>query len=627
MLIEYRPTVLPTWELFERVSGHKRFKIVCGRCLLDDMLISITSGPRTSMLENAKSRGITGNDAIESVGLTSHGRCVARRPIGLSIAIASCVASLGLLVLSGCGGVTTITLCTGCTSQGPPISTTTTMTATPAEATVGSAVTLVANVSPATNGVVEFFDAMEDNDIDQVLLYSGVATGSLTTLGVGTHVLTATFTLDGQYQASTSSPGVVVAISAPGANCGLGTATYTLTSGVATQSSTPYSATANNQSAVCAANSGTSLTLNNPTISSGGYSGQYGDISNDDISGIGAAVLAYGSNASSTSGASVTITGGTISTASIGTDDLFASGLGSSISATGTTLSTTYFGATNGSGAYLSYNHAAAAARGGAVTLNNVSAANTEHSGALFSVDGDGSSITVNGGTFVANSYFGTARIEGNGSVTLNNANVTGSPIFESVLFTNSATDGSSAGSGSFSMTGGSFAPCVASNLEGTFTAIDGANATISITGTNFIPGCLTTGSPGTFLAVGESGAPTTGAVVTLLASDVSIPGNFQFNSPGTISVSLQNRTLWSGTFLFTGGSTTSLTLDSTSTWNVTSNCSVGSFNDTAGITGLNVTNVIGNGYTVTYNPAKNAALRGLTYNLSGGGTLTPGTQ
>jgi len=78
---------------------------------------------------------------------------------------------------------------------------------------------------------------------------------------------------------------------------------------------------------------------------------------------------------------------------------------------------------------------------------------------------------------------------------------------------------------------------------------------------------------------------------------------------------------------LFTGGSTTSLTLDSTSTWNVTSNCSVGSFNDTAGITGLNVTNVIGNGYTVTYNPAKNAALRGLTYNLSGGGTLTPGTQ
>ncbi|MGA1981909.1 MAG: Ig-like domain-containing protein [Acidobacteriaceae bacterium] len=536
--------------------------------------------------------------------------------------------SLGLLVLSGCGGGTTITLCTGCTSQGPPISTTTTMTAAPQEATVGNPVTFTANVSPATNGVVEFFDAMEDNYIDQVLLYSGVATGSVTALGVGTHVLTATFTLDGQYQASTSSPGVVVTVSAAGANCGLGTATYTLTSGTATQSGASYSATANNQSAVCAANSGTSLTLNNPSISNSGYSGQYGDVSNDDISGIGAAVLAYGPSTSSASGASVTITGGSITTASIGTDDLFASGLGSSISATGTTLSTTYFGVTNGSGARLSYNHAAAAARGGSVTLNNVSASNTEYSGALFSVDGDGSAIIVNGGSFVSNAYSSTARIEGNGSLTLNNATVTGSPEY-GVEFTSSATDGSSPGAGSLTMTGGSFALSSASGLGSSILVSDGAEAAVSLTGTNLIPAAPVPGITPIFLAAGTGFGGTTGAVVTLNANGVTIPGVLQYGYASTLNVSLLNTTGWNGWFEVSSPQpgAANLTMDASSTWSVSAPCHVETFSDPGGISGLNVVNVTGNGYTVTYNPAKNPTLGGLTYNLSGGGSLTPGAE
>jgi hypothetical protein len=47
---------------------------------------------------------------------------------------------------------------------------------------------------------------------------------------------------------------------------------------------------------------------------------------------------------------------------------------------------------------------------------------------------------------------------------------------------------------------------------------------------------------------------------------------------------------------------------------------------DSAGISGTSISNIQGNGYTVTYDSSLsgNSALGGKTYTLSGGGTLKP---
>lgn len=54
--------------------------------------------------------------------------------------------------------------------------------------------------------------------------------------------------------------------------------------------------------------------------------------------------------------------------------------------------------------------------------------------------------------------------------------------------------------------------------------------------------------------------------------------------------------------------------------------CVVGAFTDPGGISGTQITNVIGNGNTVTYDKSKNPGLNGLTYTLQNGGKLVPST-
>ena len=46
---------------------------------------------------------------------------------------------------------------------------------------------------------------------------------------------------------------------------------------------------------------------------------------------------------------------------------------------------------------------------------------------------------------------------------------------------------------------------------------------------------------------------------------------------------------------------------------------------DTAGISGAQVTNIVGNGHAVHYSTVENSSLGGKTYTLTGGGTLVPG--
>jgi hypothetical protein len=64
--------------------------------------------------------------------------------------------------------------------------------------------------------------------------------------------------------------------------------------------------------------------------------------------------------------------------------------------------------------------------------------------------------------------------------------------------------------------------------------------------------------------------------------------------------------------------------LDADSTWTLTANSYVTVLNDSAGISGTAVTNIVGNGHNVYYKSASNISLGGATYTLSGGGSLIP---
>jgi len=58
----------------------------------------------------------------------------------------------------------------------------------------------------------------------------------------------------------------------------------------------------------------------------------------------------------------------------------------------------------------------------------------------------------------------------------------------------------------------------------------------------------------------------------------------------------------------------------------VTGDSQLMSLSDSSGISGTTITNIHGNGHTVTYDAslAANSALGGKTYTLAGGGQLTP---
>ena len=113
----------------------------------------------------------------------------------------------------------------------------------------------------------------------------------------------------------------------------------------------------------------------------------------------------------------------------------------------------------------------------------------------------------------------------------------------------------------------------------------------------------------------------TNGGTITLLAEADSLSGLVTADASSTIALSLTK-----GATLTGGVQLAKLSLDSTSTWNVTGASTVTGFTDPLVVTGGTVTNVIGNGFTVTYDATRpeNAALGGRTYALTGGGSLAP---
>ncbi len=131
--------------------------------------------------------------------------------------------------------------------------------------------------------------------------------------------------------------------------------------------------------------------------------------------------------------------------------------------------------------------------------------------------------------------------------------------------------------------------------------------ATIAIAG-----GAAVTAGNGVLLRV------TPGAAAALTLTDQTIAGSSIASSPGSVVALV--RTQWTGDATGIG-----VSLDSTSVWTVTGNSTVTTLGGVR-IAGGVVVNIVGNGFSVTYDAAApgNAALAGRSWPLAGGGTLSP---
>jgi hypothetical protein len=386
---------------------------------------------------------------------------------------------------------------------------------------------------------------------------------------------------------------------------------YTLDGGSATQTDTTYTSDATDTSAVYATN-GADLTLIDPTITTSG------DTSSSDASsfyGLNAAVLATG-------GSTITIEGGTITTTGTGANGAFPADSGSTITLTNTTIDA------SGNGG-----HGVMASGGGTLILNGVDITTSGASSAAVATDRGSGTVTVTGGT-LNTSGMNSPSVYSTGNITITGATgtATGSEAIVvegsntatlidtilacakkwGVMLYNSMSGDASAGTSTFTMSGGSLTvaegPAIyVTNTVAVITLENGADITAA-------SGILLEASEGSW---GTSGS--NGGTATLTADAVDLNGDITADASSTVTATLQN-----GATLTGAVTNASIKVDATSTWTLTGDSTVNGV--TANISGTTITNITGNGYSIYYDAAlaENSYLGGLTYTLVGGGELTP---
>ncbi|MGD0774924.1 MAG: hypothetical protein ABSC05_19085 [Candidatus Solibacter sp.] len=391
-------------------------------------------------------------------------------------------------------------------------------------------------------------------------------------------------------------------------------ATYTLNGGTATQSNQSYSASATDTSGVWVTNSGV-LTLINPIISTSGNSSS---TDNSSFAGLNAGLLVASGSA--------TVTGGTINTTGTGANGAFAYNTGSTLSLTNTTINATGDGG-----------HAIMATGGATLTASNVNMNTTGGSASAVATDRGGGTITVTGGIVnvagnnsadiystgnitvtgatMKSTGAETAVIEGANSITLNNTTLTTTMDKWGVMIYQSMSGDASGTQGTFTMTGGSL---TSTGATGPLFYVNNSTGVINLKGVTLsaASGVLVNAAAGAWGTTGSNGGN-----VILTADGQTLPGDMVADSISTIAATLKNNSTLTGKL-----TKASLTLDAASLWSVTGNSVLTSLTDTAGISGTSVTNIKGNGYTVTYDSSlsANSYLGGKTYSLAGGGTLAP---
>jgi hypothetical protein len=389
------------------------------------------------------------------------------------------------------------------------------------------------------------------------------------------------------------------------------TGVYTQDGGTGSETNQTYAATAVDQSAVYVLNSGI-LTLTNCTMTK---TGDASDVNASSQYGTNAGVLAK-------SGGMITMLGSTVTTNASGANGIFASGTGSAISMSDGFISTTGAGA-----------HGVDATYGGSITLNTVTVTTSGTNSSAIATDFGGGVVTVTNGAIIAEATASgshSAGIYSTGAVTVTGATVwsfgdCGGVIdgANSITLLHAELIGQqhgikiwktapAAGSAVVTMREGWLTSGVGSAFYVTDEAGSPASAEITVK-----EGASVDAGNGNILSVlGASSA-------TLTLDGVELSGSLYADAAATATVTLQNSAGLAG-----AASGVGMAIDASSVWFVTSNSVLTSLADSSGVSGSTITNIVGNGYDVHYDPnlPANSYLGGLVYTLVRGGVLTPDT-
>lgn len=425
-------------------------------------------------------------------------------------------------------------------------------------------------------------------------------------------------------QASNATPPAPPGGAAPGGAPGGGssaqyapTGSYSLSSSSATKSGA-ISATGDDESGVLVTKTG-SLSLTDASVTTSGKSK-----SSDESSfyGLNAGVLAQ-------NGGKIDMTGGSVKTTGAGANGIFAYGT-SEITVSGTTVSATG-----------QYAHGIMASGGGSIVATNLSVFTAGGSSAPIATDRGGGTIVANGGVYKSTGnnspdIYSTGKItannatflstgseavviEGSNSVALNNDSLTSTKAGKwGVMIYQSMSGDAQGAKGVYTQTGGSLSDTTADSPLFYVT-----NSTAVIT----LKNVKVTAASGTLInaAAGQWGkSGSNGGTANLAASVQSLTGNLVADKLSSINLTLADGSTLKGAIdsANTAKSAT-LGLDATSIWTVTADSHLTSLAG-AKISGMAISNIIGNGHTVTYDKSAsaNSSLGGKTYTLAGGGTL-----
>jgi len=355
------------------------------------------------------------------------------------------------------------------------------------------------------------------------------------------------------------------------------------------------------------------LILNSPLITT---TGESSSADNSSFFGLNAAVLA-------TEKSEVNINGGEIITSGLAANGLFAVGEGSVVTMTGGKIH-----ATGGNA------HGVMATLGGTVVLNDVNIYTRDQSAAAIATDrGSGTidvsggyyetegfrspaiystgQITVNNATFIAKGAEAIV-IEGENTVTSNNSTLEGNRECGAMIYQSFSGDAEGR-KGKLDINGGEFT-C----SEGPLLYVTNAEAEVCFNNvkTNADSGILAKVSQGNWGVQGSNGGH-----LKLSTKNQHLKGDIMVDAISSATIFLQENSILAGKI-----TNASVILDKSSKWEVTAESVITGFTNSDGISGNNISNITGNGFTVYYDSSAdgNQSLNGKTYTLVNGGSLTP---
>ena len=397
---------------------------------------------------------------------------------------------------------------------------------------------------------------------------------------------------------------------------------YYQNGGNVTKTKQHYTATATDESGVVVTQSGT-FNLSSSSVTSSGAT-----TSSDSSSFYGLNAGALVKKASK-----ITLTDCKITTTGTGANGVFATDTLSSVVLTNDTLPCTSDGA-----------HGVDATFGASLSLTDVVITTAGAHGAAISTDRGGGTVSVTRGNAVASGQdspgiycTGTisasdatisgagaeaAVIEGANSITLTGSTLSGATgTRDRCVFIYQSMSGDATGAhGVFTMTGGSLTWPSATGPLFYFTNTTGVVTLTNVTLNN---------SSSTLIKTGADQWGTTGkngGIVEFTASNDVLTGSVVCDNISSVDLTLENGTSLAGAINTANtAKTINLTIDAASSWNVPADSYVPVISDPAGVSGQSISNISGNGHTVTYDGTAtgNSYLNQKIYTLQNGGTLT----